>query len=364
MKKLICVLAAICCIAAAIPVHAENSRAACVLEMQTGDVVYEKNSVERLPMASTTKIMTCITALDNSQLTDVVTVSHNAAITEGSSAYIEEGNQLSMYDMLFGLMLNSGNDAAVAIAEHISGSVDAFVELMNQKADEIGAKNTHFTNPNGLPDPDHYTTAYDLAVITRYAMQNQTFREIVGTIDFNGLIINTGGVLPFHNHNRLLSEYPGCIGVKTGYTDAAGRCLVTAATRDEVTLIAVTLNDNDDWNDHKAMLDEYFPEYSAKCVVHAGDSAPYSDYDAVYAQDFYAALRSNADPKIKVRLKIPSKLNFPVAKGEKIGYAEFVIDNEVIGTVDVCSANDIYEAMSFGERFKKRMRHLWNMVLL
>ncbi len=364
MRKFICVLAALCCFISVLPARAENAESACVIAARTGELVYEKNSVARLPMASTTKIMTCITALESCPVTDIVTVSENAASTEGSSAYLEAGFQLSMYDMLFGLMLNSGNDAAVAVAEHISGSVDAFVDLMNAKAKEIGAENTHFTNPNGLPDPNHYTTAYDLAMITRYAMNNPVFREIVAQQAFAGLVINTGGYLEFYNHNRLLGEYDGCVGVKTGYTEAAGRCLVTAAERNGMRFIAVTLNDGSDWDDHRELLDAAFADYSLKRVVSAGGAAPYSDYDAVYGEDFNVPVKNGAEPKISVRMHIPARLDFPVAKGEKIGYAQFIMNGKDIGTVDVCSARDVYEEMSFGEKLKKRMRNLWNLMML
>lgn len=364
MKKLISIFAAICCFMSAIPARAENSAAACVIEMQTGEIVYEKNSVERLPMASTTKVMTCITALENCDMWETATVSANAANTEGSAAYIEEGNEISVVDLLYGLMLNSGNDAAVAIAEHVSGSVEGFVELMNAKAQEIGVGNTHFTNPNGLPDDDHYTTAYDLAMITRYAMQNQTFREIVSTVDFGALIVNTGDVLPFHNHNKLLGDYDGCIGVKTGYTDKAGRCFVSAAERDGLSFVAVTLNDNDDWQDHKDMLDDAFSRYSMRQVAYAGASAPYSKYNLIYGGDVFVPARNDMKTKIDIKMNVPRRLTLPVAEGEKVGTADFVRDGQVIGTVDVCSAEDLYEEPSLGEKLLTRLKHLLDRILL
>ena len=363
MKRIISLFAALCCFMCVIPAKAENSGAACVIESVTGETVYEKNSVERLPMASTTKIMTCITALESCNLSDIVTVSQNAAATEGSSAYIEEGYQMSMLDLLYGLMLNSGNDAAVAIAEYISGSVEGFVNLMNEKAKEIGAGNTHFTNPNGLPDDEHYTTAYDLAMITRYAMQNQTFREIVSTADFSALIVNTGEALPFHNHNRLLSEYDGCIGVKTGFTEKAGRCLVTAAERDGLMFIAVTLNDGDDWNDHKAMLDDAFSQYSMQQIAHAGDEAPHPEYDLIYGSDLSVPIKNGSKLKIKVKMHVPEKLTLPVASGEKIGTADFMQGKKILGTVDVCSAADLYEEPDLGKRLLKRFRHMIDRLL-
>ena len=364
MKRLISIFAAMCCFMHIVPARAENSKAACVIELQTGEIVYEKNSVERLPMASTTKIMTCITALESCSIDDIATVSWAAAATEGSSAYIEPGYEISICDLLYGLMLNSGNDAAVAIAEHISGSVDGFVKLMNAKAEEIGVGNTHFTNPNGLHDDEHYTTAYDLAMITRYAMKNQTFREIVSTTNFSARIVNTDGTLTFQNHNKLLGTYDGCVGVKTGFTKAAGRCLVSAAERDGLTFVAVTLNDGDDWQDHKEMLDDAFSRYSMRQVAHTGDDVPYSGYDLIYGGDLSVPVKNGGRLKIDVRLNIPEKLILPVAAGEKIGTADFMRNDEVIGTVDLCSAVDLYEEPRFGEKLIKRFKHMVDRILL
>ena len=364
MKKLISLLTAICCIMHIVPARAENAKAACVIELQTGDVVYEKNSVERLPMASTTKIITCITALESCDVEDIATVSWAAAATEGSAAYIEPGYEISVLDLLYGLMLNSGNDAAVAIAEHISGSVDGFVELMNAKAEEIGAGNTHFTNTNGLPDDEHYTTAYDLAMITRYAMQNQTFREIVSTTDFNARIINTDDVLYFKNHNKLLKDYDGCVGVKTGFTKDAGRCLVSAAERDGLTFVAVTLNDGDDWKDHKAMLDDAFSHYSMRKVASAGGSVPYAGYDLLYGGDLSVPVKDGERLEINVKLNIPAEIILPVSAGEKVGTADFMRGDEILGTVDVCSAADLYEKPHFSGKIIRRFKHLIDRILL
>ena len=369
MKKLISIFAALCCFMCVVPARttsarAESAKAACVIEMQTGEIVHERNCVERLPMASTTKIMTCITALESCDVSEVVTVSWEAAATEGSAAYIEPGDEITVLDLLYGLMLNSGNDAAVAIAEHISGSVDEFVGLMNAKAEEIGAGNTHFTNPNGLPDDAHYTTAYDLAMITRYAMQNETFRGIVSTTDFTARIINTDGTLSFHNHNKLLGAYDGCIGVKTGFTKDAGRCLVSAAERDGLSFVAVTLNDGDDWNDHREMLDYAFSSYSTHQVARMGESAPYTGYNLIYGDDLSVPVRNGSKLNIDVKLNVPKKLSLPVSAGEKIGTAVFMRDDVILGTVDVCSAVDLYEEPHFGEKFKTRFIHLIKRILL
>ncbi|MBQ3573353.1 MAG: D-alanyl-D-alanine carboxypeptidase, partial [Clostridia bacterium] len=195
-----------------------SAHSAILIEKNSGRVLYAKNPDERLPMASTTKIMTSICAIEsgNVSLDQTLEISASAAGVEGSSMYLESGEKMTLRELLYGLMLSSGNDAAVAIAECISGDKEKFAELMNKKAEEIGAANTHFTNPNGLPDENHYSTAHDMAKLTAYAMQNQSFAEIVSTKSFK--IAGEGKAYPrvLSNHNKLLSMYEGCIGVKTG----------------------------------------------------------------------------------------------------------------------------------------------------
>ncbi len=216
--------------ASAVPQDLELDGAAAVLmEQGTNRVLYAQNENEKLAPASTTKVMTCILAIENGDLDKVVTVSKNASGVEGSSIWLSQGEHITLGDLLYGLMLSSGNDAAVAIAEEIGGSVDGFVEMMNNKAKEIGALNTNFANPNGLPDDNHYTTAYDLALICSYAMQNETFRTIVST-EYKEISWEGHEYLRvLKNKNKLLWQYDGCTGIKTGYTKSAGKCLTSAA---------------------------------------------------------------------------------------------------------------------------------------
>lgn len=210
-------------------------------------------------MASTTKIMTALLAIERLDPETVVTVPKEAVGIEGSSIYLTEGEQITVSDLLYGLMLESGNDAATALAIAAGGTVEDFVRLMNERAAELGLEDTHFSNPHGLSADDHYTTAYDLARLTCAALENETFASIVScktkTI--------SDGRRYLSNHNRLLRSYEGCIGVKTGYTLATGRTLVTAAERDGLTLVAVTLNDRSDWADHTRLLDYGFAHYES-----------------------------------------------------------------------------------------------------
>lgn len=235
-----------------------SAQSAVLIDASNGKILYEKNAYQRLPMASTTKIMTALIACESKKMNKKVTISPVAAGTEGSSLWLKIGEKQTLEDLTYGLMLKSGNDAAVAIAEFLAGSVDAFSLLMNKRAKEIGAKNTSFKNPNGLFAEGHYTTAYDLALITRVAMKNKKFKKIVSTK--TKTIPNEGESWDraLTNHNKMLWRYEGCNGVKTGYVKASGRCLVTSAKRGKISLICVTLNAPNDWDDHTKLLDYGF----------------------------------------------------------------------------------------------------------
>ncbi len=244
---------------------AMSAQSAVVIDADTGEVRYEHNADAVLPMASTTKIMTAIVAIEQGDIDRTYTVKPEYTQTEGSSMYLKPGETVSIRDTLYGLMLMSGNDAALAIAGECGGQ-EAFVQAMNDKAEALGLTNTHFENPNGLDGDTHHTTARELAELTAYALQNPDFREIVSTKN----ITCAGRTMV--NHNKMLSLYKGAIGVKTGYTKKCGRCLVSAAERNGRTLIAVTLNDPDDWNDHCTMLDEAFAQYTPVTLHEAGDT--------------------------------------------------------------------------------------------
>ena len=228
----------------------KNAKAAVLIDTKSGAVLYEKNVNTRLPMASTTKIMTALCVIENSNPEDVVCVSKNAAETEGSSIYLTEGECITVKDLLYGLMLESGNDAATALAEGVFGSVEECCEYMNKKAHSLGLVDTNFVNPHGLDADNHYTTAYELALITKTAMENDFFRELVMTKSY---VASGKNDRYFSNSNKLLRSYPKAVGVKTGYTSNAGRCLVSAVNSENEEYIAVTLNDSLDWQDHKEM---------------------------------------------------------------------------------------------------------------
>lgn len=241
-----------------------SAKSAVLLDALSGHILYAKNEQEPMGMASTTKIMTALVALDEYELHQTVTIQKAWTGIEGSSMYLKAGERLTVADLLYGLLLASGNDAAAALAGLDPGGEEAFVEKMNQKADLLGLENTHFENPSGLDGPDHHTTALELARLAAVALQNEVFAEIVSTQQFQV----AGRWLS--NHNRLLKELDAC-GVKTGYTKACGRCLVSAKKQNGRLLICVTLNDSDDWKDHKALFDYGFSQYQSVDILGAGD---------------------------------------------------------------------------------------------
>lgn len=249
-----------------------SSQRAILMDQETGRVLYEKDAHTESRIASITKIMTAVLAVESGKMDQVVTVSENAAGTEGSSLYLKAGEKIKLEDLVYGLMLRSGNDAAVAIAEFVGGSLDGFTYLMNEKANEIGMENTHFSNPHGLDDhEDHYSTAYDMAVLTRYSMKNDMYKEISGTKVHTAPNPDEKWDRKWKNKNRLLTElYKFSTGGKTGYTKLAKRTLVSTATKDGENLISVTLNGPDDWNDHIAMFEFGFKQYDYRVVLEKG----------------------------------------------------------------------------------------------
>lgn len=261
-----------------------SAQHAVLMEAKTGRVMFEKDAHEKRPIASITKVMTALLAIEYGDLDDEVTVSKNASRASGSSIYLREGEKMSLEDLLYGLMLRSGNDAAIAIAEHIAGSVEGFVFLMNQKAMYLGMTNTNFKNPHGLDEDDHYSTAYDIALLMRHAMENEMFQKIQATKSYQSKQRD----YRWYNKNRLLTGlYPYCTGGKTGYTNKAGRTLVTTAEKNDVRLIAVTLNAPDDWNDHIHMYESLFERLKNRML---DDKGPY-DFFVDFEEELSAYMK-------------------------------------------------------------------------
>ena len=324
-----------------------SAKAACILEYTTGRVLFESNMYARLPMASTTKIMTALLAIERGNLQDKVTCSDNAFGVSGTSVYLQKGETLTLEQLLLGLMLSSGNDAAVAIAEHIGGTVDAFVALMNARAREIGAMNTRFVNPHGLPDEGHYTTAYDLALITRAAMENESFRRLVSTrrasIPWEGRSSNR----QLTNKNRLLSDYPGATGVKTGYTSKAGRCLAFGAVRDGMELVGVVLGCGDWFDEAARLMDDCFEKHSMVRVLGPTLSAGRIAVTAGEKRSCGLCVMEPMDVPLAVGeaaqivLDIPESVRAPVYPGMHLGTAKLVVDGTVYGEGEVVASERV-----------------------
>ena len=259
------IAAALCVIPAAAETPFVSAAHAILMDADTGTVLYEKDADTSSLIASTTKIMTGCLICELCDLRERFAVPPEAVGIEGSSIYLKAGEVLSVNDLLYGMLLQSGNDAAVALAIHCGGSIERFVEKMNEKAAELGLSSTHFANPNGLDDEENYGSARDLAALTAYALQNRDFAQAVSTKTY------AAGQRCFVNHNKLLWRYDGAIGVKTGYTKAAGRILVSAAKRGGRTLICVTIGAPDDWNDHSKLLDYGFSQYKMSKIAAKGE---------------------------------------------------------------------------------------------
>jgi serine-type D-Ala-D-Ala carboxypeptidase (penicillin-binding protein 5/6) len=331
-----------------------KAASAILMDAKTGQVLYEKNSHNRRAPASTTKVLTALLAIESGRLDEMATISISAASTPGSTMGLYVGQHISLRELLTGLLLRSGNDAAVAIAQHLEGSVKNFADLMNQKAYDIGARESHFVNPHGLTKPDHYTTAYDLALITRYAMQNPTFAELVNTKETEIDWLNRKGheeERSLRNTNKLLWMFEEADGVKTGTTGAAGPCLVSSATRDNQKLIAVVLHDRTRWADSMQLLNYGFNtfdlmEYAAanEIVTTIGvENGMEEQLDGLAETCAAAIVPAEQSSAVTITCDVPTIIKAPVYQGQKIGEIIFYVNNQAIKTIDIIAAKDIRE---------------------
>ena len=328
--------------AAPVSAYAVNTSAtaAILMDADSGRILYAHNENAKMLIASTTKIMTALVAIENGCLSDVITVTREATLAEGTSMYLKEGEQLTLETLLYGLLLSSGNDAALAVAEGVAGSVDDFVALMNEKTAELGMTNSSFANPNGLDAEGHYSTALDMARLACAAMENTTLMRIASTKS-----VTVGG-RTMNNHNRLLNTIEGCIGLKTGYTRAAGRTLVSCAERNGQRLVAVTLQDGNDWADHAELFSYGFAVFPEKTVVSRGETTvllPVIDGTA-FSVDVVAA---NAltwpvqeGEELTVQWELPEVLAAPIQKNSVVGQAVLLLDGtEVQRTALLCGSS-------------------------
>lgn len=305
-----------------------SAKSAILYCADTGDTLYEKNADNRMLIASVTKIMTAIVVIENCDLDETIKPKPEWCAVEGSSMYLDYNKTYTVRELLTGMMLVSGNDAATALACHLSGDERSFSAKMNEKAKQLGLENSSFRNPHGLDDPEHYSTARDLAVLAAYCMENEQFRQIVSS--YSAKIKDQ----TYYNHNKLLVTYDGCIGLKTGYTIAAGRTLVSCAERNGMRLICVTLNASDDWNDHKKLLDHGFENYNL--TVYSPDNYKLVLPIASAIEDTATAVPENTlkilikkDDALDVKLEVPRIIFAGGVKGEKVGKLRLFVNGEL-----------------------------------
>ncbi len=320
--------------------HELSAHSAIVICADTGDVLFEKNADERMLIASITKIMTAIVVIENADLNEKIVIKPEWSAIEGSSMYANPGQSYTVRELLYGMMLNSGNDAAAALACTLCGDESSFADKMNEKAHELGLENTSFRNPHGLDEEEHYSTARDMARLTAHCMENAMFKSIVSA---NCAFIK--GVT-YYNHNRLLREYEGCIGVKTGYTIAAGRTLVSCAERGGMRLVCVTLSAPDDWNDHKYLLDKAFSEnrivsYNADSFKLSLDAASAAASTAEAVPENEIKLLVCSDDVIDVTIEAPRMLFAGGIEGEKVGSLSVFINGSLAAQENLVYTKDI-----------------------
>lgn len=339
-----------------------SAESAVLIDASDNTLLFSKNADTRMPMASTTKIMTALVAIEHGDIDGIITIPPQAVGTEGSSIYLYEGERLTLRQLLYALMLESANDAAVAIAIEIGGSIEGFSKMMNKKVAELGLTNTNFVNPHGLDHQNHYTTARELAIITSAALKNELFREIVSTQKTTIPLNDTEDVRLLINHNKMLRNYDGTIGVKTGFTKRCGRCLVSAAERDGLQLIAVTLNAPNDWNDHTNMLDYGFNSYvnvtlaeqNTYRLVLPVTGGNDNTLVCTNTESIKSTLPS-AHGEIICHIEAPRFVIAPVSAGDHIGNITYYCDGKIIGESRLIAVSTINATTPKGG--------FWNFIL-
>lgn len=330
-----------------------SAECAVVINAASKEVIYEKNAFSKHSMASTTKIMTAILAIESGKMNQQVAVSAEA-LTEGTSIGLKAGDILTLESLVYGMMLESGNDAANVSALHLGGGFDSFARLMNEKANNIGMSDTNFVTPSGLDDEHHYSTAYDMALLGAYSIGNPVFREICSSKNQKIDFIKPDITVTFSNHNKLLGSCEGVFGIKTGFTKKSGRCLVSACTRDEATLVCVTLNAGDDWNDHRKLYDSSFAELNKTTLRYSGDTE-LSVYGAgvnkfeVYCDQSVHRFKENSE--LTVQVLLPEIIYAPIKKNEIIGCVNYFSDGRLIKKAFIYSKDEVSAAE---ETFKGR----------
>ena len=315
-----------------------SAKSAVVIDSRTNEIIFQKSAFEKRSMASTTKIMTACLAIESGRLNETVNITAEMTKAEGTSIGLHPGDKISLCDLVYGMMLESGNDAANAVAVHLSGSLSSFAALMNKKAQEIGMESTNFVTPSGLDDEKHYSTAYDMALLASYCIKNPTFRNACSAKKYTARLLEPQTKLYFSNHNRLLSSVDGVFGVKTGFTKKSGRCLVSAIEKDGAVLVAVTLNAPNDWNDHKRLYDYALEKLEKKKVspqyqktLHVVGGTKSSVKIKAVCDEFYVSTYGNK--ALTQKAYLPAFVYAPLRAGDCVGRIEFFCGENRIKTV-------------------------------
>lgn len=349
-RRMICGALAVVLVYSIFPCRASavetSATAAILIDADSGRVLYAHNADQKMRIASTTKILTALVAIEQGDLAEPVKISREAACTEGSAMYLREGETLTLETLLYGLLLCSGNDAAVAIAQAVSGSVDRFVKQMNETAQALGMEHSSFANPNGLDDERHYSTARDMARLAQVALQNETLMRMASTRSV------TIGRRTMQNHNKLLSWMDGCLGLKTGYTKAAGRTLVSCAERNGQRLIAVTLQDGNDWADHQTLYDYGFGTYPARNCATRGRTLTWAAVEGglaatvpLVAEESFSWPTAEGE-RLTREILLDGPLTAPVTAGETVGTAVFYLDGEEVGRISLAAGRSVVSKLT------------------
>ncbi len=354
MKKL---LFLILLIPISVKAYSSSATSTVLMDMDSLNVIYSNNMNDVRSVASISKIMTAIVAIENKDVNDIVTIGEEITKAYGSGIYIKQGEEITLESLLYGLMLRSGNDAALAIANYVGGSVDNFVTMMNKKAVEIGMKNSKFNNPHGLDENvGNLSTAYDMALLTSYAMKNETYRKIVSTKKYT--LRTNMNYYSWINKNKLLHSHDYITGGKTGFTDIAKRTLVTTASKDNVNLVVVTLNDGNDFVDHINLFEEAFANYTNYNILKEGEINIIDEnyyLDTLYIKNNFNYTLENIDNKILLNFKLEKKQNY--SDNDKVGVVEVIINDKKVYEEDIFIKKK--EKLSFFDKIKRWFSNLW-----
>lgn len=343
---------------------ADTAKSAILINGNTMEVVYQHNAYEKLPMASTTKIMTALMLAEQPDLEKRIICTKQMVTVEGSSMGLLEGDSVSYEDLLYGILLASGNDAANTTAIALGGSISNFVDAMNLKARSMGLHSTNFVTPSGLDADEHYSTAYDMSVLATSALKNEIFKTACSSYTKTLFYGNPPYRRTLTNHNKLLKNYDGLIGVKTGYTKKSGRCLVTAAERDGALLVAVTLSDKNDWQSHRNMLDFGFSSLETIELSANLDDNEVSvvgglkDSVAVKTENIFVKMLPENRARILTKIYLPKEVVSPIKAGDVVGKVKYYLDDSLIASSDITAEEDVEKKKdkTYSEKFKASLK--------